>query len=68
MIRRSILIFSIFLSFGISTVAKVNIPNDKNKIVGQNEMAEIYEKVRTPYKYGLVVAPQDNNNLDIQPA
>lgn len=62
MIRRSILIFSIFLSFGISTVAKVNIPNDKNKIVGQNEMAEIYEKVRTPYKYGLVVAPQDNNN------
>lgn len=32
------------------------------KVVSQKEMAKIYEKVRTPYKYGLVVAPQDNGH------
>ncbi len=28
--------------------------------VSQTKMAEIYEQVKTPYKYGLVVAPTDN--------
>ncbi len=29
--------------------------------VSQKEMSKIYEKVRTPYKYGMVVAPQSND-------
>ena len=28
----------------------------------QEEMQAVYDEVRTPYKYGLVVAPQDNNH------
>ena len=31
-------------------------------VVSQNEMRRIYEQVRTPYKYGMVVAPTDNNH------
>lgn len=30
--------------------------------VSQTEMKNIYEQVKTPYKYGLVVAPIDNNH------
>ncbi|MBO4314979.1 MAG: beta-galactosidase [Prevotella sp.] len=30
--------------------------------VSQDRMQEIYEEVRTPYKYGMVVAPQSNFN------
>lgn len=30
--------------------------------VPQSRMAEIYEQVKTPYKYGLVVAPADNTH------
>lgn len=30
--------------------------------VSQERMAEVYEESRTPYKYGLVVAPSDNNH------
>jgi hypothetical protein len=29
--------------------------------VPQKKMQEIYEQVRTPFKYGLVLAPQTNN-------
>ncbi len=32
------------------------------KEVPQARMAEIYEEVKTPYKYGLAVAPTDNNH------
>ena len=30
--------------------------------VSQERMAEVYKEARTPYKYGLVVAPTDNNH------
>ncbi len=30
--------------------------------VTQERMAEVYRESRTPYKYGLVVAPSDNNH------
>ncbi|MDE6764874.1 MAG: beta-galactosidase, partial [Duncaniella sp.] len=30
--------------------------------VSQERMAEVYRESRTPYKYGLVVAPEDNNH------
>ncbi|MBR4051657.1 MAG: beta-galactosidase, partial [Alistipes sp.] len=29
--------------------------------VSQERMAEVYEEARTPYKYGLVIAPETNN-------
>ena len=28
--------------------------------ISQEEMQRIYQEVRTPYKYGMVVAPTDN--------
>lgn len=31
-------------------------------VVPQSKMAEIYEQVKTPYKYGLALAPTDNNH------
>lgn len=30
--------------------------------VSQERMADIYEEAKTPYKYGLVIAPEDNNH------
>lgn len=30
-------------------------------VVSQNEMRRVYEKARTPYKYGLVIAPESND-------
>ncbi|MEI8086661.1 MAG: hypothetical protein WCG93_10645, partial [Paludibacter sp.] len=30
-------------------------------VVPQSKMAEIYEQVKTPYKYGLAIAPTTNN-------
>ena len=32
----------------------------KKKTVSPERMQEIYEEVKTPYKYGLVIAPKDN--------
>lgn len=31
-------------------------------VVSQKEMRKIYEAARTPYKYGMVIAPADNNH------
>ncbi len=30
--------------------------------VSQERMAEVYEEAKTPYKYGMVIAPEDNNH------
>lgn len=30
--------------------------------VSQERMEQIYEEAKTPYKYGMVVAPEDNNH------
>ena len=30
--------------------------------ITENEMKHIYEEVKTPYKYGMVVAPADNSH------
>ena len=32
------------------------------KRVSQERMAEVYEEVKTPYKYGMVIAPSDNQH------
>lgn len=48
----SLLICSCFLSFTHAQVA--------SKRVSQTEMLKVYEEVKTPYKYGMVVVPEDN--------
>lgn len=41
--------------FGVTTARETQKVSDQ-------KMQQIYEKIRTPYKYGLVVAPADNNH------
>ena len=48
------LVTIIFLVFGFHFVKA------QSTAVSQNEMQKIYEEVKTPYKYGLVMAPEDN--------
>ncbi len=50
----------LFLSFAISILAVTGIHAQRQ--VSQERMAEVYQESRTPYKYGLVVAPSDNNH------
>ncbi|MEG1585506.1 MAG: malectin domain-containing carbohydrate-binding protein [Bacteroidales bacterium] len=48
--RSIILIISFFFSFGVTIARQVT----------QEEMAKIYEQIKTPYKFGLVLVPQTN--------
>ena len=41
------------ISFAISTQAQKTVP--------QNVMQEVYEAVKTPYKYGMVISPEDDS-------
>lgn len=50
-----IVLFFVFYSVSISLISQ-------QKIVSQEVMQEIYEKVKTPHKYGLVVSPTDNKH------
>ena len=49
--QRLTLLHIFFLSFFLSA-----------QEVSQSRMAEIYEQVKTPYKYGLALASTDNNH------
>ncbi len=40
--------------------SQADAQSEKNK-VPQAKMQEIYEQVKTPYKYGLVIVPDDNS-------
>lgn len=51
MIRTLIALFAIVLPLAVSAEG-----------ISQDEMARIYDEVKTPYKYGLVVAPTDNHH------
>lgn len=53
--RRSLSALFLILA---SAVALVAAP----RRVSQQRMAEVYKEAKTPYKYGLVVAPTDNNH------
>lgn len=37
--------------------------NLNQRQVSQTEMAKVYDEVKTPYKYGLVIAPEDNKKM-----
>ncbi len=50
----------LFLSLAISALAVT--ASQAQRHVSQERMAEVYQESRTPYKYGLVVAPADNNH------
>ncbi|MBR0331129.1 MAG: beta-galactosidase, partial [Alistipes sp.] len=49
------LLFTLFgVAFTLSAVAQ--------RHVSQERMAEVYDEARTPYKYGMVIAPEDNHH------
>lgn len=50
----------IFLALTVAVAGWLSI--DAQRHVSQERMAEVYKEARTPYKYGLVVAPTDNNH------
>lgn len=50
------IIFSIFASGLVLSVLA-------QREVSQDEMSKVYEEIKTPYKYGLVMAPQTNDQL-----
>ncbi len=57
------LTFIFLLAVGLNVQAGNNkeAQTATGKVVGQDVMAKVYEQVRTPYKYGLVIAPETNN-------
>ncbi|MDD3321917.1 MAG: malectin domain-containing carbohydrate-binding protein [Paludibacter sp.] len=54
------LLFSIFLSAQSAPLSQGRGVGGE-VVVSQSKMSEIYEQVKTPYKYGLVLAPTTNN-------
>lgn len=65
MIKHFIFILLILFSTDANAQSRKRHTRAKAKApitVSQKEMSKIYEKVRTPYKYGMVVAPQDNGH------
>ncbi len=50
----------LFLSFTLAACALIGVSAQRH--VSQERMAEVYKESRTPYKYGLVMAPTDNNH------
>lgn len=50
---------ALLLLFALVTIASTLSAQPRR--VSQERMAEIYEQVRTPYKYGLAIAPTTNN-------
>ena len=65
MIKHFIFILLILFSTDANAQSRKRHTRAKAKApitMSQKEMSKIYEKVRTPYKYGMVVAPQDNGH------
>ncbi|MDE1193592.1 MAG: glycosylase [Arachidicoccus sp.] len=54
--RKIVIIFLISI-----IISKENFAQTKVDSIPQSEMYKIYEQVKTPYKYGLVIAPLDND-------
>jgi len=53
---------SLFMAVLLPAVLMAGKGGADSAAVTQDEMRRIYNEVRTPYKYGLVVAPTDNNH------
>ncbi|MDO4158942.1 MAG: malectin domain-containing carbohydrate-binding protein [Prevotellaceae bacterium] len=67
MTRRILII--LFLIAGITLQGEAKSKKKKTRsrakvqtVVSQKEMQKVYEAARTPYKFGMVVAPQDNDH------
>ena len=62
--KRIYLLIAFLATFAISSTAqrssKGKRKSAKVQAVTQAEMQKIYEAARTPYKYGMVMAPKDN--------
>lgn len=57
----SVAVLGIFLFWGCNNDVKTNSISDK--IVSQNTMLEIYNEVKTPYKYGIVLKHPDSDKV-----
>ncbi len=57
-----IFVFTFLLLAGLNVQAGKNNSSKSvtDNVVSQDVMAKVYEQVRTPYKYGLVIAPETN--------
>lgn len=61
--KRLYFLLAICAAFTLNTTAaRRKSVSVKPKLVSQVEMQKIYDNAKTPYKYGLVVAPQDNSH------
>jgi predicted GH43/DUF377 family glycosyl hydrolase len=59
------------LFFSCSTMLCILIPAilfSQPKQVSKSEMEQIYEEIKTPYKYGLVVVPESKNEMVDSPS
>ena len=52
--KKFLILMQLFFSTAFFASAQVQTE------ISQDELARIYEEVKTPYKYGMVIAPQDN--------
>ena len=46
----------------ICSILTVSLFSAAQRVVSQAEMTGIYNQIKTPYKYGLVITPEDNNH------
>ena len=54
--KKFLILMQLFFSTAFFASAQVQTE------ISQDELARIYEEVKTPYKYGMVIAPQDNGH------
>ena len=53
---------SLVLLFSVLPIRAQNSTCSPGDIVSPSQMQTVYDEVKTPYKYGMVVAPQDNGH------
>ena len=61
MMRKILFVLLCCCSLSVAAQTKARKTKSAVKAISQKEMRKVYEEVRTPYKYGLVIAPQTNN-------
>jgi len=62
---RKIYFLFILLSYLITNAQSTPLSPGRGvggEVISQSRMSEIYEQAKTPYKYGLAIAPTDNNH------
>lgn len=56
-------LFAALLSFAISANAAIIPALAETRVVTTNTMQQIYEEVKTPFKYGVALAGESTNKL-----